>query len=168
MSCERTINTIIDNMDKPIFLKMIALISVFLAPIMPVIIALLILVLINFVTGIWASVCKGLDRWSWVKFKGGLPKFILYPLGIVAGYLIELYIFDDIAFTKIASSIIALYEIKSIYTNIGDVTGMNLWTAIKKMAANTKMKGTTDILDGSDTNTDKIQSKCTNPNCKCK
>lgn len=115
------------------FGEILAFIAVFFAGLYPALVAVGILIAADTFTGVWSSVKK--SGWeSFTSRKAGriIAKLLLYPTSIIVAKVAEMYLSPDIAWTYITTSIIAVVEIKSIFENIGQILGFELWDRIKK------------------------------------
>lgn len=91
-----------------------------------------ILIFADTVTGVWKIVKK--EGWSKVKSKtawnGIMPKLILYPAIIVLGSMSK-HFFPDIPFIRGAVFLIFVVEIKSLYENVSEILGVDLFKYTK-------------------------------------
>ena len=98
---------------------------------LPVTITISVLVLFDFITGVWASIYLKEDITS-KKMSQTITKFILYNIALISGFCVEYFIVDVVPLTKIIAMFIASIELKSMFENIYKITGINLWINIKK------------------------------------
>ena len=102
-----------------------------LAPIKPMLMTAMILLLIDLITGIWAAL-KRQEKIESAKLGRSITKFFLYNLAIITGFLMETYMsIDFIPLVKISCALIALTEGKSIFENISSITGVNFLDKLK-------------------------------------
>lgn len=112
------------------FSKLTIFALAFFSPISGAMIAVLFLLAIDFITGIWAAKKRKVPVTSH-KMWPSVTKFILYCLAIISGHLVEQYLCKDIPFVRVATGLIATIEITSIWENIYKITGLNLIKALK-------------------------------------
>jgi hypothetical protein len=108
------------------------------------------LILADTFTGVWAawregykiegSIWKG---WKHVTSRKGsriLIKLVLYPLAIIVAKVAEDYFMTRIPWIDVTAGILAGLEIKSIFENIGEILGFNLWKRIAEKIFPDKVK----------------------------
>ena len=113
--------------------KMIYLIgglSTFLAPIASVMIAVGVLIMIDFIMGIIAARKTG-DKINSKKMSNTLIKMLVYQLLIITSHLIELYLVPWLPILKITLSFIGIIEFLSIGENFTKITKKNFVKYIK-------------------------------------
>lgn len=118
-----------------------AVLAVF-APIKPVILTMLVLVLVDLITGILAARKKGKQITS-AGFRRTVVKLSLYLTAICIGYLVEKHLLSDyIAVSKIAAGLIGLTEVKSLFENLDVLNNEPIFKSlIKKLgSANDEIK----------------------------
>ena len=59
-------------------------------------------------------------------------KLILYPLALVVAKVAETYLLSEIPWIKVTSGILAMIEVRSIFENMGNILGYDLWNRMKK------------------------------------
>lgn len=118
-------------------LKLIVWLIAILAPIYDVMGAVLLLVGIDFFTGVGAAV-KLKEGISSRKMRNTLNKFLFYTLTIIAAHTVEMKITSAIPWLKIVSGFIALTELRSIFENFNKIFGLNLWEFVKEVLKQTK------------------------------
>lgn len=117
-------NTSLDWLYK-ILVIMLAVIS----PIQPILIAVIFLVLVDFVTGIWASIKRQIPITSF-HMRRTIVKLLAYLSTILVAFIIETYLLSEVPLVKVVSSLIGLTEGKSFLENINVITGIDFWQAI--------------------------------------
>lgn len=105
---------------------MLAWLTIYFAPVYPLIAAIGFFVFADFVTGIQASRKRG-EKITSRKMKSTVIKFGAYGIAVVTSFLIEKYFLDGLPALKIIAGLIAFIEVKSINENIKDITGMDLF-----------------------------------------
>jgi phage-related holin len=111
--------------------KLLMMVFTILTPIYPVMITILILIIIDFISGVYAALRKH-ERISSKKIGNTVAKIILLNLGVLSSYLVETYIVPEIPFVKVTAGFVALIELTSILENINKATGVNIITAFKR------------------------------------
>lgn len=112
--------------------KIIVATFILLLPIKAVALTLGFLIFADLFTGIWKAI-KNKEQITSRKMSETVSKMVLYQLAIIVAFVAETYIFFGIPITKVASGYIASTEIKSIFENIGTITGIDLWEKIKSL-----------------------------------
>jgi len=106
----------------------------FFAPIHTLIFALGALVLIDFITGIYAA-AKREEKITSSGMKRTVAKGLLYQLAILAGYVFDT-ITPELGFVaRVVAVTIAVVEMKSILENVASVTGVDFRTLVDRMIA---------------------------------
>lgn len=107
-----------------------AFLLMFFAPVKAAIITIIFLGVIDFITGISASYKQGVPITS-RRMYSSIVKVTMYSLLIIASHMIEVHLIDYLPLVKMATSSIALVELKSLYENVSTVLGLDLWKALK-------------------------------------
>jgi|GEM_PF-5773402 len=119
--------------------------AAFFLPINQYIIAMFLLVVIDWLTGISAAIHlkekvthEGLYR-TVVKLRD-------YLILIIASHLVTIYFFSSlkVPFETLAASYIGLVEFKSIIKNIETTSGLDIWSQINKFIPDAKFRKKTD------------------------
>jgi phage-related holin len=93
---------------------------------------LLVLIICDFVTGIYASYhLHGAVSIQSRRMSSSISKILMYYMAIIAGLATEQAV-PGIPFNKIAVGFVAMIELKSIYENVAVVTGVDIWTQIRQ------------------------------------
>ena len=107
----------------------ISLLSVF-APIVPMIIVTIVLILIDLVTGIWASLKRG-DIIQSACLRRTVTKMMVYQVALITGFLIEKYmISDSLPLSKMIAGIISVVEGTSCYENLNSIYGSDIFKKV--------------------------------------
>jgi hypothetical protein len=109
--------------------SLLGMLLVIITPIKSVMLATGFLVLVDFVTGVWASSKRGEPITS-EQMKRSVAKSVLYIGGIVLFHVTERYMIDGVPLVKTISALIALVEIKSFLENVHTITGVDYWSMI--------------------------------------
>lgn len=117
----------------------LAVLSVF-APIKTAVIAALILVIADLITGLLAAHKQGIPITS-SGIKRTVGKIALYEVAIILGFLAETYLTSSILpVCKLVTSVVGLTELKSILENMDIIYGGDLWQdLISKITASNKL-----------------------------
>jgi phage-related holin len=111
---------------KSLFLSALAV----FAPVQAVLLAVLALVLLDAVTGIWAARKRGEEIRS-AGLRRTVSKVLAYEVAIVAGHIVGVYLLAGaLPVVSLICGCIALVEGVSILENIQTVTGSNLFKAV--------------------------------------
>jgi hypothetical protein len=142
---------------KPYLFWLFALI----APIAAVMLTIAFLIIVDFITGAYASY-KNKIPISSERIGNTISKFFIYNLVVLSAFLLEKYIVKEIPFQRIITGFIAIAEIKSILENFNKIYGINPFKAliklIKKRSLN-DLEETIDILVNDKESNQKIQKK---------
>lgn len=113
-------------------LEILTFIAIFFAEIQAALLAIGFLVMSDTFTGIWGA-WKQNGIKSITSRKAGriITKLVMYPLAIIVAKVSQEYLTPIIPWVEVTSGIIATVEIKSIYENMGDVLGFDLWKRLK-------------------------------------
>lgn len=117
-------------------LKMLAWVAFYVQPTYSSMATVVILVLIDWVTGIWAAKKRGekITSWGWRRTINA--KILPYQIAILSSHLVDVNIFagtllEPIQLMKATAAFIAGAELKSIFENLGSISGLDFWTFIK-------------------------------------
>ena len=138
-------------MKSSVILYIITFLGAFFSDIASTLGAIGFLILADTFTGVWAGWKKGTkiegSIWGgWRKHvtsrRGSriLIKLILYPLAIIVAKVGEDYFMSHIPWIDVTAGILAGLEIKSVFENIGDILGFNLWKRIAEKVFPDKVK----------------------------
>lgn len=127
-------------MKLPVTLYILSFLGAFFSDIGTTLGALGFLILADTFTGVWAAWKEGYKKekniwkaWKHVTSRKGsriIIKLILFPLAIIVAKVGEDYFMSHIPWIDVTAGILAGLEIKSIFENIGDILGFNLWKKI--------------------------------------
>lgn len=109
----------------------LAWLTIYFAPVYPLIAAIGFFVFADFLTGIQAARKRG-ELIQSRKMKTTVVKFGSYAIAIISSYLIEKLFLEGIPALKIIAGLIAFIEVKSINENMKDVTGTDIFGEILK------------------------------------
>lgn len=112
-----------------------------LAPLTGVIITVILLIVVDFITGSYASYVKKLPI-EGKRIRNTVSKFFIYNLVIISAYFLEKEIVSEIPFLKVIAGFIAIAEIKSILENYNKIYGINPFKALINFFRVTGLKET--------------------------
>lgn len=115
--------------------------------------ALILAVVIDFVSGIWAAKKRGEKIRSHVM-RNSVTKLLCYSLTIIFCWVIqkEVFIFEWAKIVNLATALIVLSELKSILENFGNITGNKVFNRIFKAINNLFKKNTPEAADPEEDN----------------
>ena len=97
----------------------------------------------DFISGVWAARKKG-HKITSQGFRKTITKFVFYSLAIICSVVLQdmftKEMFPNLDIVYWMAGFICLTEFKSIIENIGVITEINLWDAIKHYLPNLKNK----------------------------
>lgn len=128
-------------MDKVSFFKCLAAAGAYFAGIAPLVSIVLIFILVDFATGLYAAYIKKIKIESH-KIRKTIEKLVFYSVAILLGYAFEIHIAEWSHLSQIISGFIAATELFSIFENIYKITGLNLATKLKEVIGNMLTKKT--------------------------
>lgn len=106
---------------------------VFLLPIQGALIATGALIIIDTITGAWkAYKLGGRSEVKSKKMVAVVPKMILYVTGIITAKIAQDYLSPAIPWVDVTTGIISIVEVKSIFENIKEITGLDLWKDVRE------------------------------------
>jgi hypothetical protein len=101
-----------------------------LAPIHALIIAVSVLILADFITGILAAIRRK-EKVSSASMRRTISKLIVYQIAIITGFVLETYLLSSIfPVAKLVAGVIGLVEFKSILENANCILGGHIFTAV--------------------------------------
>ncbi|AXT56679.1 phage holin family protein [Aquimarina sp. MMG015] len=114
-------------MDK--IISMVFWLLTILSPVNGVMMTMVFLILVDFITGSYAAY-KNKIPISSERIGNTISKFFIYNLVILASFLLEEYIVNEVPFLKIIAGFVAITEIKSILENFNKIYGLDLFRAL--------------------------------------
>lgn len=126
-------------MDK--IIKMLFWLFTLLSPVNAVMVTIVFLIVVDFITGAYASLKHQIPIRS-SRIGHTISKFFIYNLVILAAFFLERHIVDEIPFLKIIAGFIAITEIKSILENYNKIYGVNPFKALINFIKLTPLKDT--------------------------
>ncbi len=116
-----------------------------LAPLTGVIITVALLIVVDFITGSYASYVKKKPIES-KRIGHTVSKFFIYNLVIISAYFLEKHIVSEVPFLKVIAGFIAIAEIKSILENYNKIYGINPFKALINLFKSTGLKDTLEQI----------------------
>ena len=114
--------------------QIFAFVILYLTPIANYVHIVLVLIAIDLITGIYASLKEG-QKFEARKLRDTVEKFVFYALAIISAYMLQRIISEGVELPRIVAIYIASIEVKSIYENISRITktdlAMALWETLK-------------------------------------
>lgn len=130
-----------------------------LAPLNGVMITVVLLIVVDFITGSYVSYIKGVAIKS-KRIVHTVSKFFIYNLVIIAAFFLEKYIVSEVPFLKIIAGFIAIAETKSILENYTKIYGVDPFKALVNFMKQSGLKDTIDLIsDKKETNNIKNKKK---------
>lgn len=118
-------------------LKFLSMLILVLLPVQPIMMAVSVLVMADFITGVWASAKEG-QRITSNGLKVTVTKTLAYQAAIVVAFVLESYLIPDMPVVKTVAGLIGITEGKSFFENLRRITGIDFWSvAMKKVQEST-------------------------------
>jgi len=111
--------------------KILTSLSIFVAPIKQSLIAVAILIIVDTITGIWASFKKG-EKFKSNKFFDSIIKLMVYTVLLLVSQMVESALVPEIPFVKLSLYYIVFYEFSSFLENVGVITGRDIFSWFKQ------------------------------------
>jgi hypothetical protein len=109
----------------------VATIIAYVAPAHDLLAGMGVLIFIDLVTGIYKVLrSQGFGALTAKGFRRTADKIVLFPIGIVAAYVLEIYWMPEMPVMRISTAWFAITETKSIFENLGSILGIDAWAAI--------------------------------------
>ena len=114
-------------MEKLIKLLEVIIISIaaVFAPIKSLLLTTGVMIFVDLISGVWAAHKRGEEITS-SGIRRTVTKIFVYEAALMLAFLAETYISDVLPFIKMASAMVAITEIKSVYENLNDISGGQL------------------------------------------
>ncbi len=101
-----------------------------LAPIQAVLISVLVLIIADLVTGMWAAHKRG-EAVTSAVMRRTVSKIFVYEIAVICGFLLETYLLSSLVpVSKLVAGVIGLVEFKSILENCNSILGQNLFQTV--------------------------------------
>lgn len=107
-----------------------------LVPIHQMLITVLVLILVDTCTGVWAAI-KRKEKITSAGFRRAITKTFIYMLALICGWICQKYLLlDTVPVSSLIASAIGIVEMKSILENADGVVGGSLFKSlIKKLGS---------------------------------
>ena len=105
---------------------------VFTRPAHEAMLAVVVMVAADLVAGVWAAKKRGEKITSYELRRTITTKIMPYQFAILCSWLVEQQFLGAIPLMKATAGFIAVAEMKSIFENLGQITGLDFWTFIKE------------------------------------
>lgn len=116
------------------FVKLFAFILMYFAPISNYVHLVILLIMIDLVTGSYAAIKEG-QKFSARKLRNTIEKFIFYAVAIIVAYVLQQIINDGSELARWVALYVGATEAKSIYENISRITKKDIiaifWSVLK-------------------------------------
>lgn len=113
------------------FKAAMAMAVAYLAPTKPLLIGIGVLIFLDLLTGIYKTLrSDGSTAISAKGFRKTADKLVLFPVGIVAAYVLEINWLPELPIMRISTTWFAITELKSIFENLGRILNIDVWAAI--------------------------------------
>lgn len=105
---------------------------IYISPIHPFLITIFILLFFDLITGISKAI-KNSERITSKRMRDSVIKMVFYSIAVFISFQVDKTLLSDSALilTKIIGGYIMLIEFQSNIENISDITGVNIWMALK-------------------------------------
>lgn len=112
-----------------------------LAPIKMIMVSIVILIIFDVITGVWAAIKKG-EKFSSAALRRTVSKLFVYEIAVIAGFVVEMYMIDKmIPVSKMVGGIIGFVELTSVLENLNVIYGSNLFKVVlQKIGSNNDQK----------------------------
>jgi hypothetical protein len=116
-----------------------------LSPLRGVIITMVLLIVVDFITGSYASYInkKPIEG---KRIANTVSKFFIYNLVIISAYFLEKHIVSEVPFLKVIAGFIAIAEIKSVLENYNKIYGINPFKALINFFKQSGLKETIESI----------------------
>lgn len=104
-------------------------VAIMLAPIKVTMIAVSCMVILDLITGIWASI-KRKEILTSNGFRRTVTKTLAYQLVLISSMIMEQHFLQGLPVVQIIAGLIAVTEFKSLLENATSILGIDFWTAI--------------------------------------
>ncbi|TDQ28608.1 MULTISPECIES: phage holin family protein [Tenacibaculum] len=125
-----------------------------LSPLNGVLTTMMLLIVVDFITGAYASLKLQIPIKS-ERIGHTISKFFIYNLVIISAYFLEKHIVNEVPFLKIIAGFIAITEIKSILENYNKIYGVNPFKALHTLLKQAGMQSTLEQTIEKEKNNDK-------------
>ena len=110
---------------RPLLLSVLA----FLAPIQTLLCVVFVLVLLDFITGVWAAKKRG-EAIKSAAMRRSVSKLFVYEFALLGGLLIQTLVGQSIPVVNLIAGMIGLVEGKSLLENLNVIYGGDLFKSV--------------------------------------
>jgi phage-related holin len=138
---------------KSVFVKLALLVIAYFTPIAEMVIVMLIFLLLDTISGIWASLKKG-EKLESHKLRKTVYKIIWYTVAVMLSWMMEKTF--SLTWSNLASLVcgfICFVELKSIFENVTSITNEPVFMKILKIIKRKGSETITEIGEDNDTST---------------
>lgn len=104
----------------------------FTAPTHDSMLAVVVIVFADFISGVWAAKKRGEKITSYGIRRTITTKILPYQFAILCSHLVEKQFLTEVPLMKATAGFIAVAELKSVFENLGALTGLDFWNALKE------------------------------------
>lgn len=94
--------------------------------------AVIALVFADLIAGIWAAAKRGDKITSYGLRRTITTKILPYQFAILCSLVVEQEILPSIPLMKATAGFVAVAELKSVFENLSQITGLDFWSAIRE------------------------------------
>lgn len=124
----------------------------FTAPTHASMLAIIVLVAVDLLVGVWASAKEGKKITSFGLRRTVTQKIFPYQTAVLCAHLLEVQFLPMLPLMKALAGFIAVTESKSIFENLGRITGLDFWTVIRERLQSQKNHTKSENSPAQDTN----------------
>ncbi len=95
-------------------------------------VAVIVLVAVDLIVGVWAAHKRGEKIVSYGLRRTITTKIFPYQVAVLCAYYVDEKFALGLPLMKAVAGFIAVAEAKSIFENLGQITGLDFWTAIRE------------------------------------
>jgi phage-related holin len=110
-------------------LKFVGWLLIVTLPVRPAIVAVSVLAIADFITGVWAAIKEKKPITSH-GFRRTLAKMIAYQSAILVAFVLETYLLDGLPVVKVITAMVGITEGKSFFENMFRITGIDFWSQV--------------------------------------
>lgn len=111
--------------------------TIYFAPVIASMVAISVFILLDFISALMVAIKFKVPITS-KKMRDTVGKSASYMLALIVAHIFELQFMPLIPIMSIVACFIASAEAKSIYENLGKITGLDFWTILKDYLSQNK------------------------------
>jgi phage-related holin len=112
-------------------IKLCIVLLAYFSPIAPLVNLVIIFILIDFLSGMYASY-RSKEQIVSNRLRKTLEKFVFYSVSIIVAYMFQIGFLNWCNLAQIVAGFIASTELLSIYENVKKITGLDLVAKVKE------------------------------------